>query len=140
MQKIDLCERCATEKGVSDPQAFAFGEILGGVSAEYSAARRAELTCPQCGFTHTDFKKTGRLGCPACYHTFAGLLDSLLKDMHRDTVHKGKIPPRYARKRYYEMKIRDLKESLEKAVAEEKYEEAAQIRDAIEQLQSELRS
>ncbi len=50
--------------------------------------------CPVCGFTQADFKKTGRLGCSACYVTFAEGLGSLLKAMHKGTEHVGKFPQR----------------------------------------------
>ena len=98
MQKIDLCEKCAKEKGVADPAGFSLADMLLGLGAadEMKSASSEELVCPQCGFTQPDFKKTGRLGCPQCYVTFGDGLNVILKDMHKGVSHKGKIPSRQA--------------------------------------------
>ena len=50
------------------------------------------MKCPHCGFSQADFKKSGRLGCPECYQTFAEGLAGLLKTMHKGTRHTGKAP------------------------------------------------
>ena len=70
MQKVDLCEECAKEKGVNDPTGFSLADLLLGLGASQEmeqAAGGAELKCPRCGFTQADFKKAGRLGCSECY-------------------------------------------------------------------------
>src|SRR4029079_7929153 len=93
MQKVDLCEECAKQKGVNDPAGFSMADLLLGLGAsqeiEQSAAG-SEIKCPKCCFSHADFKKTGRLGCPECYITFAEGLQGLLKSMHKGTRHAGK--------------------------------------------------
>ena len=68
--------------------------LLGlGASQEIEqSAGGVELKCPRCGFTQADFKKSGRLGCPECYKTFAEGLEGLLKTMHKGTRHVGKVP------------------------------------------------
>jgi protein arginine kinase activator len=70
MQKVDLCEACSKEKGVSDPTGFSLADLLLGLGAAQEmekASGGAELKCPHCGFTQADFKKAGRLGCSECY-------------------------------------------------------------------------
>ena len=105
-------------------------------------SRRAAPTqkCPVCGFTQTDFKKTGRLGCSACYDTFSEGLGTLLKAMHKGVEHVGKLPERAARQMQLTDKMRALNDHLEKAVAEENYETAATLRDQIKQLEHEMAS
>ncbi|SDU24284.1 protein arginine kinase activator [Verrucomicrobium sp. GAS474] len=141
MQKIDLCEKCAKEKGVSDPAGFSLADMLLGLGAadQIKTATPDELICPQCGFTQPDFKKTGRLGCAACYETFNEGLATILKDMHKGTSHKGKAPTRFAKQRIFADQMRDLRKDLQKAITEEKYEEAASLRDKISQLESQLK-
>ena len=82
MQKIDLCEKCAKEKGVADPAGFSLADMLLGLGAadEIKSSAAQEVACPNCGFTQPDFKKTGRLGCPQCYTTFNDGLSVILKD------------------------------------------------------------
>ena len=95
MQKVDLCEDCAKSKGVNNDPAFSLADLLLGLGASQEieqSAGGAQLKCPKCGFTHADFKKAGRLGCPECYVTFAEGLEGLLKTMHKGTRHIGKVP------------------------------------------------
>jgi protein arginine kinase activator len=94
--------------------------------------------CPVCGFTQADFKKTGRLGCANCYETFSDGLQSLLKGMHKGTAHVGKVPSRLLVTMEREQTLKGLHRDLRKAVAEEDYESAAQIRDRIRKLEVEV--
>ena len=95
MQKVNLCDACSKEKGVQDPTGFALADLLLGIGAAEEIEKGAPTQkCPVCGFTQADFKKTGRLGCSACYVTFAEGLGSLLKAMHKGTEHVGKLPQR----------------------------------------------
>src|SRR2546430_1270248 len=112
--------------------------LLGIGGAEEIEKGSPTQRCPVCGFTQADFKKTGRLGCSTCYATFTEALTALLKAMHKGTAHVGKVPERAHRAGELSDKMRNLSESLQKAVAEENYETAASLRDQIKQLESEL--
>ena len=139
MQKVNLCDACSKEKGVQDPTGFALADLLLGIGAAEEIEKGASTQkCPVCGFSQADFKKTGRLGCSACYVTFADGLGGLLKAMHKGTEHVGKLPERAQRAMKLNHRMRALNENLHKAVAEEKYETAASLRDQIKQLESEL--
>jgi protein arginine kinase activator len=134
MQKVDLCEECAGKKGVDDPAGFSLADLLLGSEAApemEAASRAAETRCPKCGFTHADFKKAGRLGCPDCYVAFAGGLEGLLKTMHKGTHHAGKVPQSHAQTRDIAEKLKLLQKKLEKAVSDENFEQAALMRDEI---------
>ncbi|PTX97410.1 excinuclease ABC subunit B [Verrucomicrobia bacterium LW23] len=143
MSKVDLCAKCEKEKGVADPTGFSLADMLLGLgSAEEmkNGNHNQEPVCPLCGFTQPDFKKTARLGCSQCYNTFSKGLEGILKDMHRGTTHKGKVPRRFARAQIMATKLKDLQDELSLAVQEENYEQAASLRDQILQLESELKS
>ncbi|MBI3880254.1 MAG: UvrB/UvrC motif-containing protein [Verrucomicrobia bacterium] len=135
MQKVDLCEACSKEKGVSDPTGFSLADLLLGLGAsqeiEKAAADGVELKCPACGFTQSDFKKSGRFGCPECYQTFSDGLEALLKTMHKGTKHAGKVPAALRVVREAKDKLKTLQKKLDKAIAEEDYEAAAQLRDEL---------
>ncbi|MCD6339348.1 MAG: UvrB/UvrC motif-containing protein [Verrucomicrobia bacterium] len=136
--KVDLCEECAKEKGIDDPTGFALAEVLMGLGVSEEAGQTASQTrCPQCGCSHADFKKTGRLGCPKCYEVFAEELAEVLKSMHRGARHVGKAPRKKQRARSVEERIELLQRKLEQAVAVEEYEEAARLRDEIRTLKKE---
>ena len=137
MLKVDLCESCAKEKGVQEAAGFSLADLLVGLgAAEEMKVESPGAQCPVCGFTQADFKKTGRLGCSACWETFEAGLASVLKAMHKGDHHVGKVPSKAMHTLALNGKIQDLAEQLEKAVREEKYEDAAQIRDEIRELET----
>ncbi len=136
MQKVNLCEGCSKEKGVTDPTSFALTDLLFGLGAAQEIERGSGVQrCPVCGFSQADFKKTGRLGCATCYETFSEALQALLKGMHKGTTHAGKVPSRMRMSIEREQQLKDLHTDLRKAVDSENYESAAQLRDQIRALE-----
>jgi protein arginine kinase activator len=137
MQKLDLCEDCAKAKGVNDPTSFAMADLMLGLGASQelaSAVGEAEVKCTRCGFSQADFKKSGRLGCPDCYRTFAEGLSGLLKTMHKGTRHIGKTPEALRQTRETVDRLKSLQKKLTKAIDDENYETAAALRDEIKTL------
>jgi protein arginine kinase activator len=137
MQKLDLCEECAKAKGVNDPTSFAMADLMLGLGAAQeldAAAAGVELKCVRCGFSQADFKKSGRLGCPECYRTFAEGLSGLLKSMHKGTRHVGKAPEALRQSRDNVDRLKALQKKLAKAIDDENYEGAAALRDEIKML------
>jgi len=139
MQKLDLCEDCAKTKGINDPTSFGLADLdlvlgLGASQQLEQAAGGVELKCPRCGFTQADFKKSGRLGCPECYKTFAEGLSGLLKTMHKSTRHVGKAPEALRATRENADRLKTLQIKLARAIKDENYEQAALLRDEIKQL------
>ena len=110
-----------------------------GASQEIEqAAGGAEIKCARCGFTHADFKKAGRLGCPECYTTFSEALDGLLKTMHKGTRHVGKVPETLRKTRDLSDRLKLLQKKLGKAIEDEDFEQAAIFRDEIKQVTARL--
>ncbi|MDF1862021.1 MAG: UvrB/UvrC motif-containing protein [Verrucomicrobiales bacterium] len=155
LQKVNLCKPCADEKGVTDPTGFALADMLEGMGEEQvteTVIDTEELICPGCGFTQTDFKKTGRFGCADCYHVFDEGLEGLLEAMHKHTQHVGKVPATFPDLPPAEIapgptepmepspldRLSELKNALSKSVEDEDYEEAARLRDEISQLESQV--
>jgi protein arginine kinase activator len=136
MQKVDLCEDCAKTKGVNDPTGFSLADLLLGLGASQEieqAGGGVELKCPRCGFTQSDFKKAGRLGCPDCYETFSEAMEGLLKTMHKGTRHIGKVPVALRQSREISTRLEALQKKLSQAIAAEDFETAASLRDEIKQ-------
>ena len=141
VQKVDLCEECAKHKGVNDPTGFSLADLLLGIGASQEfeqAAGGAEVKCPKCGFTQADFKKTGRLGCAECYHTFAEGLEPLLRTMHKGTRHIGKAPQVHKQSQDLTDRLRQLERKLEKAISDEDFEAAVHLRDDIKVVKGKL--
>jgi len=135
MHKMDLCETCAQEKGVTNPDNLSIGSLLGDNQTNIEGVS-ASMTCESCGTTHQDFKKGGRLGCEACYHVFRPVLEPLLDGMHAGNKHLGKVPSRSVRKKSEVDNLDQLRKDLKTAIEEENYEKAAELRDRLKKLES----
>lgn len=146
--EINLCEICAKEVNPVgfgfDPKwmlqnifADLFNQPLGGTPS-VQVDRAAPVQCGQCGFTEAQFAHVGKLGCPECYDRFADKLDPLLRRIHGNLVHTGKIPRRTGGTLGLRREIEGLKQRLQEAVSREEYEIAAEIRDKIRELESKL--
>ena len=133
VHKVDLCEECAQAKGVTDPSGFSLADLLLKASLNPETGPSG-LSCEQCGFTQNDFKKHGRFGCPACYDSFKGMLDPMLDNMHKGTVHTGKVPRRALERKSLYDRLTKLELDLNDAVKAENYEQAARYRDEINQV------
>ena len=93
------------------------------------------LKCGSCGWSGAELKKIGRLGCGECYRTFQPVLNEIIKDMHRDSVHIGKRPVRQkVEPKEIVARLSILRKELEKCIEKEEYEQAAVIRDKINEL------
>lgn len=142
VQKIHLCKYCAEEKGFdylkksniekSDLLSGLIDSSLGGGAATEKGDR-----CGNCGMKYSAFKKNGVLGCSHCYEKFDRHLHPLLRSIHGNTRHTGKVPPRFMKEVSGKRRIMSLREELDKVIAEENYERAAEIRDEIRELEKE---
>lgn len=96
---------------------------------------REETHCPVCGRTYSDFKKTGKLGCSECYKTFAAPLSAVLRQIHQNPVHTGKIPGSMRVKLSKKRRLEELKTKLQEAVRSEDYETAARLHKEIREIE-----
>lgn len=133
VHKVDLCESCAQAKGVTDPNGFSLADLLVKTPFEPDTPT-GHMKCPVCGFTQNDFRKLGRVGCGECYDVFDSLLMPVLENMHKGTSHTGKIPEKAIQRRSIREQLDALEEEIQNAVKAERYEDAARIRDEINQL------
>jgi len=137
-----LCEQCAKEKGqlnIGSP--FTYSDFFSGVmnfnpGAQYYAKPQCQPVCDKCGMSFEEFQRQGKLGCSNCYELFGDRLDPLLKRLHGNTGHTGKVPASVSKSLRKSKEIEELKELLNKAVQSEEYEKAAEIRDRIKMLEA----
>lgn len=137
VKKVHLCEGCAKDSGVQFGVPSSISDILMGVGQQVQSTRRAtSQVCPVCGMNRAEFKKTGRLGCETCYEAFEADLKPLLRAMHHADRHQGKVPAHLSRTLVREKEMADLQQQLDDAIRDERFEEAASLRDRIRKLQS----
>lgn len=118
------------------------------------------VKCKKCGMTYDEFIEKGMFGCSECYETFSNPIDSLLKNLHGTSKHVGRHPElKQYKKKEIELnkeiddkkkynngnnveekedkedsKKEKLQIELEKAIKEERYEDAAKIRDQLKEM------
>jgi len=136
LRKFVLCEACAQKKGITNVDDLLMGGDMLGNSPPQTKIQDlvAELNqedCNACGFTLDDFRKVGRLGCPECYHVFSREIEERLPSMHKGGVHKGYLPEGVAMKQALKSELACLADKLESAIGDERFEDAAMIRDQI---------
>ncbi len=131
-----LCAQCAAaEKGAQAVGSFA--DLLGNFFFGNALAQPERVTvCPDCGMTLAEVSRTGLMGCPGCYKAFSASLAPMLRRMHGDASHIGRIPANAAEEVRVRRRLAEAKEELSAAVAAEEYEKAAALRDEIRALQA----
>lgn len=147
-QTLYFCTNCAKNMGFTDfPSLSDFSNLTNLFSPIFSTIPEFDLLeekkCKKCGYTLDDYANTGMLGCENCYETFGRNLDDLLYKMHGRNRHKFQErreekksieedkKSEFLKKSKKEKEIDKLKEKLNQLVKEEKYEEAAKVRDEI---------
>jgi len=136
VQALHLCESCAKE--YLNHSQSSKSDASAGSDADGNASVLEELdhkVCPNCGIAFKEFRAQGRLGCPHDYVVFADELMSLLENIHGETNHVGKVPKRSPQASQLQFQLIKLRNELRSSVEEERYEDAARIRDSIRQLE-----
>ncbi len=145
VSELALCESCAREKGIFDPQTLTFAEkffpeeikakvdrivreLAGGAPQETERGQETDeqdllVRCPVCQFSLSTHRKTGRLGCPACYTVFA-------REIARESGHEDEA------ENAPQNELDTLEQKLQQAIEREDYETAATLRDRIRQLKN----
>lgn len=138
--KYYLCADCAHEMGFDNVFDTSVSDMFGGLlSSVFGAAlpSRSQATrCPVCSSTYGDIKNTGKVGCAACYEIFLQELLPSIKGIHGNTQHCGKVSesaPAENAKESSEPSVEELKAELEKAINEQNFEYAAELRDKIKE-------
>lgn len=143
-KEYDLCSDCAKQMGYTN----VFGDIenefsnfLGSFFGNVLPARTQATRCDFCGSSYSDIAKSGHVGCANCYSVFGEQLLPSIRRMHGNTAHCGKnsgrsekqsVKPQEETK---EQKLARLKSELDKAVQEQNFEHAAELRDKIKEME-----
>lgn len=145
--ELHLCEACARDVGLNAKLSnfsLSVPEMLSFLDLNEVDQTADELRCKICNYTFIDYNKTGKLGCPDCYQSFAEPMKSIVSSYHGEQRHIGKLPlytidsikepARVARVPEIKDSISDLQRQLEYALDEERYEDAAVLRDRLKEI------
>lgn len=142
--QLSLCEKCASEYqqqfAAGFEPTFSIHQFLTNLFSDTPETAREQLrqseeACPECGFSYPAFREKGKLGCGYCYEAFKDKLELVLKRIHGSSSHAGKFPEKIGGKVKAQHQIKKLKSTLQKLVSEERFEEAAEVRDKIKELE-----
>ena len=133
-EEVHLCEDCA-KKYLYEPQKKAAAKPAEVAAETDEPDAVGDKQCEVCGIKFVEFRNHGRLGCPHDYDAFKDDLLPLLESVHGDTKHAGKTPRRVPRAKGAQLELAQLRRQLQQFVSEEKYEEAARVRDKIKELE-----
>lgn len=148
--EMHLCAECAAELGVMEefaPENFFadtfFGNFLGAGIPAMNVLSGVDR-CEYCGSSFNDIVKSGTVGCSHCYGKFADKLEPSIVKIHGKTHHVGKNvsytevpePEKEAEKPTDTLEL--LKNELKQAIKEQRFEDAAVLRDKIKDLNQEV--
>lgn len=140
VREMNLCGYCAAKEGYHDLAHNSLAQMLASMFGDALAANSAVAArrCECCGASFSDIAENGRVGCSECYNTFYDDLLPYLKRVHGATEHVGKRPNKaQLTVAPSEDSIQSLRDKLSTLVREEKFEEAAVIRDKIKKMELE---
>lgn len=138
---LNLCESCAKKLGIFN----SFDDIFSPMIIDLDYILPEEIKCKKCGYTLSKYKSTGLLGCDNCYNTFKREIDEILLKIQGNNKHikednhvvnnKNTINNTNINKNTAKNEVEELKEKLKFLIVEEKFEEAAIVRDKIKELE-----
>ena len=139
----DICASCLEDLNGDAESGF---EVSGSAPAPRrrppretaSESVKGSVVCTQCGAPLRDILKTGNIGCPACYTQFAEEIEPILISRHPALRHRGKTPHEQDDRTRLREELRKRRAMLRSALKMESYEEAAVLRDEIQQLEDSL--
>jgi len=133
-----LCEECAAKHGITVKQHVSINDVLNSfLMSQESVQEMAKIRCPDCGMSFVEFRGQGLLGCPKDYDVFGEALASVIeRAQDGKTHHTGKAPGEMVEIDPVQQKRIQLQRELREAVESENYERAAELRDRLEELNS----
>lgn len=165
-RELNLCEECSRKLGIGQmdfSMPVDFSSFLGGFMDELTSQSNfmpmfntiKENRCNNCNSTFDDIINTGMLGCENCYNEFSDELDPIIKRLQGSNRHIGRVGKivdneikekinKAANKNTKKEEKVDkkllLQRDLEQAIKEERYEDAAKIRDQIKELEKDAKN
>lgn len=147
LTQYHLCSDCAAKQGFGGLMSgwnLSFGNLLSGLMGG-ERADSGVLRCEKCGTSFEEIAKTGKIGCAECYNTFRRQLLPVIQRIHGTAVHKGKTPGSSAMRivetpsqivAVQSTELEEKKRLLKKAVEEQEFERAAELRDEIKEMEN----
>lgn len=148
-QEMHLCSECAEELGYGVFSGFnpfndlmpSLNSFLGGLFTQMLPQQtlNSPRKCSFCGSSFEEIAQNARVGCANCYTEFNTQLLPSIQRIHGKTKHVGKIPVSASNHLKLRHELEDLKLKINEAVAAQDYENAANIRDKIKEIEGQVK-
>lgn len=143
-EEMHLCEECAQKLGIIDEinaSAFDVNSIFDDFFNDSASAINQLIgidRCPNCGISINEIINIGKVGCSECYNKFYDRLLPSIGKMQTGTKHLGKVIS-YSEdeEKTNQYSIKDAKKALKIAIKEQRFEDAAVLRDQIKEMEKE---
>ncbi|MFQ5606578.1 MAG: UvrB/UvrC motif-containing protein [Candidatus Zixiibacteriota bacterium] len=141
---VSLCQSCASEMGFHNPldqMPFPLAKILEGIVDQSFSARELAVdgeACADCGMTFAQFSQFGRFGCGSCYKTFRQKLETILRKIHGNSIHRGRMPRTVDDSTVSVKEQERLESEYKRAIEHEEFERAADLRDRLREIRTQL--
>lgn len=141
---VALCHSCASEMGFHNPldqTPFPLAKILEGIIDQSLAPDDTDSgseACTSCGMTFAQFSQFGRFGCGGCYTTFRTKLETILRKIHGNSLHRGRMPRSVDDSTVSVKEQERLETEYKRAIEHEEFERAADLRDKLREIRSQL--
>lgn len=135
-----LCSECAAKDELGGFFSTKTSDLFSGFWSDSifgSEAIKQQKICPVCKTTRKDLAASGRAGCAKCYEVFEDDLKKIIYGIHGNAVHSASRTGKHEERLKKSREIEALKLEQTKAVEEQNYEKAAEIRDKIKALENE---
>ena len=154
-KEMNLCDKCARELGLKDmnfSMPINLSSFFSDFFNDYSESllpnfvTAQEVQCKNCGTTFDDFINSGEFGCSSCYDLFEDRISPILKNLQGANKHIGRGYREITKKdeeektnkkqvKKEENEVEKLQKDLQKAIKDERYEDAAKIRDEVKKIE-----
>ena len=154
--ETNLCEECASAMGQNDISLdadFGFGldvenefknlerELFNDFFEDNFFAPTMLLEknmkkCPECGSSFNDFLRRGKLGCSKCYDAFQEEIRDMLENMDNPTDFNLDVGSEL--KKTEPSELDKLTDEFNKAIADERYEDAGELKKKINNLREKM--
>lgn len=106
-------------------------DLVSSMTSGFSKPEYKNMKCSSCGTSLDWVFKYGKFGCDQCFTDFSVEMDELVKKTQGSFSYEGKFPHRYKDIKEKIDQIKELNAKLNIAIKEERYEDAAVLRDLI---------
>ena len=136
-RELYVCDDCArtaaspVASSEAEGPAREVSDLLVGIGFPVPPSGKARgRVCPGCGMSRGELREKRRFGCPRCYETFEADARTFLSEQVPAAPRSREAPAEAMQER----EVARLKESLSKAVKEDRYEDASEIAARLREL------